>query len=96
MQVGEDVTVCGLVSVGYEGRSVDELIAVLRRYDVSLLVDVRLNAISRRPGFSKRALAEALHAAGIEYRHAPELGNPKENRAAFRAGHPDARSASPA
>ena len=81
----------GLVSVGYEGRTVEELIETLRRHQVSLLFDVRLNAISRRPGFSKRALGTAVGDAGIEYRHIPELGNPKANRAALRRGDPDAR-----
>ena len=81
----------GLVSVGYEGRTVDELIETLRRHHVSLLLDVRLNAISRRPGFSKRALGTAVGDAGIEYRHIPELGNPKANRAALRRGDPEAR-----
>ena len=78
------------MSVGYEGRTVDELIEILRRHDVSLLIDVRLNAISRRAGFSKRVLGTALNNAGIEYRHAPELGNPKENRAPLRNGDPGA------
>ena len=81
----------GLVSVGYEGRTVEELIETLRRHQVSLLFDVRLNAISRRPGFSKRALGTAVGDAGIEYRHVPELGNPKANRAALRRGDPEAR-----
>lgn len=81
----------GFVSVGYEGRTGAELVDVLRRHRVSLLVDVRLNAVSRRPGFSRRALAGAMHDAGIEYRHARELGNPPDNRAALRAGDPEAR-----
>lgn len=79
------------MSVGYEGRTVEELIDVLRRHGVSLLVDVRLNAVSRRPGFSRRALSAALNGAGIEYRHASELGNPPDNRDALRAGDPEAK-----
>ena len=34
-------------------------------------------------GFSKRALAEAVGDVGIEYVHARELGNEKENRSGF-------------
>ena len=45
-----------IVSVGYQGRSVNELIDVLRHGDVEVLVDVRLNPISRKPGFSKNPL----------------------------------------
>ena len=55
------------------------------------LVDVRLDPISRKKGFSKKALAAALGDAGIEYRHERELGNPKENRDPFRRGLESAR-----
>jgi hypothetical protein len=48
------------------GRSLEELVEVLRSHGVELLVDVRLNAISHRPGFSKRALSAALGAADID------------------------------
>lgn len=74
----------GIVSVGYEGREIAEFVDDLRKRGVSTLVDVRLTPISRRPGFSKTRLKEALAAGGIEYLHYRELGNPKENRAAFR------------
>ena len=72
-----------IVSVGYQGRSVNELIDVLRHGDVKVLVDVRLNPISRKPGFSKNPLCQALADAGIGYRHERELGNPRENRDPF-------------
>ena len=72
-----------IVSVGYQGRSVSELIDVLRHGDVEVLVDVRLNPISRKPGFSKNPLNQALAEAGIGYRHERELGNPRENRDPF-------------
>lgn len=47
------------------------------------LVDVRLNPISRKPGFSKRQLGDALAEAGIGYRHERALGNPRDNREPF-------------
>lgn len=75
-----------LVSVGYEGRNADELIQFLRVSKVDVLVDVRLNPISRKPGLSKTRLAEVLRANGIGYLHFRELGNPRDNRDAFRAG----------
>lgn len=80
-----------LVSLGYEGRSVGELIHDLRRESVRILVDVRLTPLSRKPGMSKRRLAAALDEAGIAYVHLPALGNPKDNRDPFRAGDPDSR-----
>lgn len=81
-----DIAAPRLVSIGYEGRGVDELIEYLRRENVAVLVDVRLNPISRKPGLSKRQLADALARAGIKYVHMRELGNPKDNRDGFRAG----------
>lgn len=73
----------GVLGHGYEGRTIDEYIADLVVWNVRTLVDVRLNAISRKKGFSKRALGEALENAGISYLHRPELGNPKDNRDGF-------------
>ena len=80
-----------IVSIGYEKRDVNTLIGLLTDNDVSTLVDVRLNPISRKKGFSKTALATALNEAGIEYRHERQLGNPKENRDPFRQGLMSAR-----
>lgn len=79
-----------MVSIGYEGRSVDDLVGELQRESVTVLVDVRLTPMSRKPGLSKRKLAATLAEAGIGYVHLPALGNPKDNRAGFRAGKPAA------
>jgi uncharacterized protein (DUF488 family) len=78
-------------TVGYEGRDVADLIALLSTHRVETLVDVRLTPISRKAGFSKTALSSALADAGITYLHERELGNPKENRPAYRAGEKTAR-----
>lgn len=75
-----------LFSVGYQGRSLDELIAVLVDAGVERLVDVRELPLSRRRGLSKTALGEALCEACIEYVHVKALGNPKPNRERYRAG----------
>lgn len=75
-----------VVSIGYEGRSAAELIDELCAQRVAVLVDIRLTPISRKPGLSKTALAAAASAAGIEYVHLRELGNPKANRPGYRAG----------
>ena len=80
-----------LVSVGYEGRSVEELVASLVAQGVSVLVDVRLTPLSRKPGLSKKRLCQTLAEHGIDYIHLPALGNPKDNRAALRAGVPESR-----
>ncbi len=75
-----------IYSVGYEGLEVRGLIDSLSSAGVSLLVDVRLNPVSRKPGWSKKALKAELEAAGIEYRHEAALGNPPDNRDSFRRG----------
>jgi uncharacterized protein (DUF488 family) len=75
-----------IYSVGYEGMTLDGLVDRLAGAHVTTLVDVRLNPVSRKPGFSKRRLTEALAAAGIEYVHEKSLGNPAENRDSFRVG----------
>ena len=80
-----------LATIGYEGRSLDEILQVLTASRIEVLVDVRENAVSRKPGLSKRRLAEAVELEGIEYRHEPLLGNPKANRDAFRRGERRAR-----
>lgn len=68
---------------GYEGRDVEDLIDYAHEVDASVVVDVRLTPISRRYGFSKRRLSDALATAGISYLHLPALGNPRDNRPGF-------------
>jgi uncharacterized protein (DUF488 family) len=75
-----------IFTVGYERRSLDELIGRLVDAGVERLVDVRELPLSRRPGFSKTALGEALRDAGIEYLHMKALGNPKPNRERYWSG----------
>jgi uncharacterized protein (DUF488 family) len=77
-----------VVGVGYEGQVLDEFLSSLVGLGVRTLVDVRLTPISRKRGFSKRALAAAAESVGIEYEHLRSLGNPKDNRTGF-AGGPD-------
>lgn len=75
-----------IVSVGYEGRDIDDFLDSIEAAGVDVLVDVRLTPISRKPGFSKTKLGDALAERGIEYRHMRELGNPKEHRERFHDG----------
>lgn len=87
-QLAREVTAMtnGIVSVGYEGRTIDDFVTELVRAGVKTVADVRLNAISRKAGFSKTRLRQALAAAGIDYRHMRGLGNAKENRRPFWEG----------
>jgi uncharacterized protein (DUF488 family) len=63
-------------TVGYEGRDLDEVVAILREADIDRVIDVRELPLSRRRGFSKTPLSEALASAGIEYVHLRIAGNP--------------------
>jgi uncharacterized protein (DUF488 family) len=69
-----------LMTVGYEKATLSDFIAALKGEGVTTLLDVRELPISRRKGFSKTALREALAAAGIAYRHERDLGSPKAIR----------------
>jgi uncharacterized protein (DUF488 family) len=66
----------GLYTIGYEGRKPDDLVAVLKNGGVTCVVDVRQMPLSRKPGFSKSALATFLASHGIEYVGFPRLGTP--------------------
>lgn len=72
-----------MFGIGYEGLTVDDLIARLKLRGTDVVVDVRLNALSRKKGYSKRALNDALEKAGIRYVHEKRLGNPRDNRSAY-------------
>ncbi len=70
----------GLATIGYEGRSLERYLNLLLLDGVTLLCDVRRNPLSRKYGFSKRALAAGCEAIGIRYAHLPELGIASEER----------------
>lgn len=67
-------------TIGYEGASLDDFIATLQLADIDVLLDVRELPISRRKGFSKTALGQALAQAGIAYQHEKRLGSPSPIR----------------
>jgi uncharacterized protein (DUF488 family) len=78
-----------VLTIGYEGCTIDGVLRSLGQARVTLLIDVRAVAASRKPGFSKRQLAAALDQVGIGYVHLQRLGTPKPGRDAVRAGHPE-------
>lgn len=75
-----------LFTIGYEQTTPAAFQAALADAGVDLVVDVRAVAASRRPGFSKTALAAAIAEHGIAYVHLRPLGTPKEGRLAARSG----------
>lgn len=76
-----------LFTTGYEQhRHPAALIAALQNVGVRCLVDVRELPLSRRRGFSKSRLSEALADASIRYEHERALGNPKPLRDLYKNG----------
>jgi uncharacterized protein (DUF488 family) len=73
-------------TIGYEGAELDRFLAALQDAGVATLADVRAVALSRKRGFSKSALRDALAGRDIGYEHFRALGTPKEGRQAARAG----------
>ena len=69
-----------LFSLGYQERDLAAFIDELLSAEVDIVVDVRENPWSRKRGFSRVSLSEALDAVGIHYLHARFAGNPKELR----------------
>ena len=70
----------GLVTIGYEGKSLERYLNLLLRDGVTILCDVRRNPLSRKYGFSKSTLSKACEGVGIRYEHLPELGIASEER----------------
>jgi uncharacterized protein (DUF488 family) len=76
-----------LGSVGYERhKDSAEFAQLLRTAGVERLIDVRELPISRRRGYAKTALGEAMKGEGIEYVHMRDLGNPKPYRDLYKLG----------
>ena len=75
-----------IFTIGYEGATVGEFLSTLQQAGVKRIIDVRAVPNSRRPGFSKTPLRNALAEAGIDYVHLRALGTPADGRAAARAG----------
>jgi uncharacterized protein (DUF488 family) len=78
-----------IFTIGYEGATMAEFIAALQEAGVERVIDVRALANSRRPGFSKTPLSNALREAEIDYVHLRALGTPADGRAAARAHRDD-------
>jgi uncharacterized protein (DUF488 family) len=73
-----DLTV-RVFTIGHGTREAAELVDTLVQAKARTLVDVRRFPGSRRnPQFNREALAASLSGAGIEYRHAVELGGRRE------------------
>lgn len=73
-----------LYTIGYEGLDTQEFLSLLSEHDIQTLVDIRELPLSRKSGFSKKALAHSVKRRGIAYIHLPHLGCPKPIRNRYR------------
>jgi uncharacterized protein (DUF488 family) len=70
-----------IYTVGYGGRSVDELVCVLQDYHIDFVIDVRSAPYSKfNPDYSKDALEQRLKPAGFRYVYMGDLlgGRPRD------------------
>lgn len=72
-------------TIGYEGLDIDAFMSLLAEHGIETVVDIRELPLSRKPGFSKKTLANVLNLSGLEYVHMVELGCPRPVRDGYRA-----------
>jgi uncharacterized protein (DUF488 family) len=73
-----------IFTIGYEGLEINGFMSLLHKHNIQKVVDIRELPLSRKPGFSKKSLANVLILAGIEYQHMAELGCPRPVRDRYR------------
>jgi len=71
-------------TIGYEGLDIDTFLSLLGKHGIETVVDIRELPLSRKPGFSKKALARTLNLSGLEYVHMVDLGCPRPVRDRYR------------
>ncbi len=75
-----------LYTAGYERLDLATFVARVKKHKIDILIDTRAITFSRKPGFSKKYLSEAVRAIGTDYWHLDALGNPKPGRDAAKRG----------
>ncbi|MFA4641537.1 ParB/RepB/Spo0J family partition protein [Pyrococcus kukulkanii] len=66
-----------IFTIGYEGRSFEEFVQLLKKHDIKVVLDVRHDVEFVKPEFSMEVLKRQLQMQGIRYVHVKELGVPK-------------------
>ncbi len=78
---GMPLTNVQVFTIGHSTRPLEEFLALLSAYRVTLLVDIRLVPASRRfPHFTRDTLATSLASAGVDYLHLKDLGGRRTPR----------------
>jgi len=70
----------GIVTIGYEGKTIDKFLYELIKNKIGIVADVRRNAYSMKFGFQRNKLESYLQKISIDYIHMPELGIPSSSR----------------
>jgi uncharacterized protein (DUF488 family) len=70
----QDMQDSKILTIGYEGRSIDRFLDDLIKNNVKVLVDVRNNPRSRKHGFSGNTIKHYAEEVNVEYLSVPELG----------------------
>jgi len=73
-------------SIGYEKRTIEELLSILKQHKITQVIDVRERAFSRVPAYRKAKLEKALQDSGIFYYNLNQLGAPSSLRKALNKG----------
>jgi uncharacterized protein (DUF488 family) len=73
-----------LATIGYEGFSISNFFTTLLNNHIETLIDIRELPLSRKPGFSKGALANQAANFNIHYIHLGVLGCPRNIRQEYR------------
>jgi ParB family chromosome partitioning protein len=76
-----------LYTIGYEGKSLDQFLTILKANGIETLIDVRFSVESQyKPEFSGNLLARELQRNGIKYAHRKEFGVPYEWQNPYKEG----------
>ncbi|MDD3933349.1 MAG: ParB/RepB/Spo0J family partition protein [Methanoculleus sp.] len=76
-----------LYTIGYEGKSLDQFLTILKTNGIETLIDVRFSVESQyKPEFSGTLLARELQRNGIKYAHRKEFGVPYEWQNPYKEG----------
>lgn len=80
-----------IYTIGYSSFDIDEFTSVLKKNNISCLIDVRSNPSSKYfPDFSKNNLENILISSGILYRHYKnEFGARQKNQRYYTSGYLD-------
>ena len=80
---GIAIGILTVYSIGYEKRSIEELISILKKYRITQVIDLREKAFSRIPAYRKEKLKEILQNNDIFYYNFKQLGAPASLRKAL-------------